>query len=152
MGTRRTKGDAAARYEIKRKLVRLLYDRGWDKQQVIDLFAVIDWMMRLPEYLYQQLRQEIRQIEEVNKMRYVTSIEQLGRQEGRMEGRMEGRVEGRVEGETNLFRLMLTRRFGDLSPSIETKIANAGEDQLQRWAGRLFDASSVDEVLRDDVH
>ena len=85
-------------------------------------------------------------------MRYVTSIEQLGRQEGRMEGRVEGRVEGRMEGETDLFRLMLTRRFGDLSSSIETRIANASEDQLRHWATRLFDASSLDEVLRDDLH
>ena len=44
---------------VARLLVRLLYQRKWDKQRVIDLFGVIDWMMRLSEELEQQLWQEI---------------------------------------------------------------------------------------------
>ena len=156
LATRTTKGDPVARYEIKRKLVRLLYDKGWDKQQVIDLFAVIDWMMWLPEHLLQQLRQEIRRIEEVNTMRYVTSIEQLGRQEGWQEGIEQG-IERGIEqgvhrGEAAMLHLMLMRRFGELSPGAETKIANASQEQLQRWAAQLFDASSLDDVLQDDLH
>lgn len=151
LATRRTRGDAEARYEIKRKLVRLLYDRGWDKQQVIDLFSVIDWMMRLPAHLHRQLRQEIRQIEEVNQVRYVTSIEQLGLQEGLLQGIQQGIEQGIEQGiqrgEAAMLHLMLTRRFGELSSSIETRIANASEGQLRHWATRLFDASSLDEVL-----
>ena len=45
--TRRTKQDPQARYQAKRALVRLLYRRGWDRQRILDLFAVLDWMMRL---------------------------------------------------------------------------------------------------------
>ena len=32
-------------------LAKLLYERDWGKQQVIDLFAVIDWLMTLPPEL-----------------------------------------------------------------------------------------------------
>ena len=51
--------------------------RGWDKQQVIDLFSVLDWMMRLPEQLKRSLWHNIEVLEEQEKMRYVTSVEQL---------------------------------------------------------------------------
>ncbi|MFI3197386.1 MAG: cytosolic protein, partial [Methylococcaceae bacterium] len=57
--TQRTRKNDEERYQAKRLLVRLLYQRKWDKQRVIDLFSVIDWMMRLPEELEQQLWQEI---------------------------------------------------------------------------------------------
>ena len=66
-----------ARFAAKWKLVQLLYQRGWDKQQVIDLFSVLDWMMRLPEQLKRSLWHNIEVLEEQEKMRYVTSIEQL---------------------------------------------------------------------------
>nr|VFJ54135.1 MAG: hypothetical protein BECKFW1821A_GA0114235_10463 [Candidatus Kentron sp. FW] len=45
--TRRTKGDPEARYLAKRALVRSLYRRGWERQRILDLFGVIDWMMRI---------------------------------------------------------------------------------------------------------
>ena len=38
-------------------LVRLLYRRGWDRQRILDLFAVLDWMMRLPDVLERKLWQ-----------------------------------------------------------------------------------------------
>jgi hypothetical protein len=34
--------------------VRLLYAHGWQRQRVIDLFAVLDWLMRLPDVLEQE--------------------------------------------------------------------------------------------------
>jgi len=61
--TQQTRKNDQERYNAKRLLVRLLYQRKWDKQRVIDLFGVIDWMMRLPEELEQQLRQDIETLE-----------------------------------------------------------------------------------------
>jgi len=61
--TRQTKGDPQARYRAKLALVRSLYRQGWDRQRILDLFAVLDWMMRLPDALEQQLWQAIEAIE-----------------------------------------------------------------------------------------
>ena len=71
--TRQTKNDPQARYRAKRDLVRLLYRRGWDRQRILDLFAVLDWMMRLPDELEQRLWLDIEAIEGESKMPYVTS-------------------------------------------------------------------------------
>ena len=60
--TQATRQDMNARFAAKWKLVQLLYQRGWDKQQVIDLFSVLDWMMRLPEQLKRSLWHNICQV------------------------------------------------------------------------------------------
>ena len=46
--TQRTRKDVEARYTAKWRLAKLLYERDWGKQQIIDLFAIIDWLMNLP--------------------------------------------------------------------------------------------------------
>ena len=65
--TQTTRQDMNARFAAKWKLVQLLYQRGWDKQQVIDLFSVLDWMMRLPEQLKRSLWHNIEVLEEQEK-------------------------------------------------------------------------------------
>jgi len=62
--TKATRADPQARFEAKWKLVKLLYARGWDKQRIINLFFVIDWMMSLPDHFKKQLWQNIQQLEQ----------------------------------------------------------------------------------------
>jgi len=153
--TQRTRKNDEERYQAKRLLVRLLYQRKWDKQRVIDLFSVIDWMMRLPEELEQQLWQEIEILEENEKMQYVTSVERIGiakgRQEGLLEGRQEGRQEGLLEGEAEMLGLMLNHRFGELSDAVVNKLRHASEDQLKVWLISAISAPNLDAVFNDEM-
>ncbi|AUB82347.1 hypothetical protein [Candidatus Thiodictyon syntrophicum] len=82
--TRETRGDTERRYAAKWRLARLLYERDWDRQWIIDLFAVIDWMRRLPPELENKLWQELTILECNKTMPYVTSVERIGYQRGRM--------------------------------------------------------------------
>ena len=157
--TQQTRKNAVERYKAKRLLVRLLYQRQWDKQRIIDLFGVIDWMMRLPEELEQQLWQDIEIFEENEKMRYVTSIERFiiakERQEalleGLQEGLQEGRQEGLLEGEAKMLELMLKHRFGDLSDTVVNRLRDAKEDQLKQWLISAISAANLDAVFNDDT-
>jgi hypothetical protein len=79
---RQTKHDPDARYQAKRTLVRLLYRQGWERQRILDLFAVLDWMMRLPEGLEDKRWRDIEQIEGEQKMPYVTSVERRATERG----------------------------------------------------------------------
>ncbi len=143
--TARTRHDPQARYGFKRRLVRWLYRHGWARQRILDLFAVIDWMMRLPDPLEQALWNEIQTIEGERKMAYVTSVERLAIQRGQQEGRAEGRVEGQAE----LLARLLTKRFGPLSAEIQDRLNQATTDQLERWGERLLDADALDDVFDD---
>ena len=149
--TQRTRKNDQERYQAKRLLVRLLYQRKWDKQRVIDLFSVIDWMMRLPEELEQQLWQEIEILEENEKMQYVTSVERMGIAKGRQEGLQEGQQKGLLEGEAEMLGLMLKHRFGELSDAVVNRLRHASEDQLKVWLISAISAPNLDAVFNDEM-
>jgi flagellar biosynthesis/type III secretory pathway protein FliH len=77
---------------------KLLYEREWDKQRIIDLFSVIDWLMHLPNALEQQLLHDVYTLERNVAMPYVTSAERFGIEKGLQQGLQQGRQEGRQEG------------------------------------------------------
>lgn len=137
--TRKTRKHYQVRYDAKLRLVRLLYQRQWDRQRIINLFAIIDWLMALPEGLNQQLWHEIEAIEESKQMQYITSVERIGIAKGRMEGRL--------EGETRLLVRQLERRFGVLPIWVADKLHNAHEQDLEAWADAVLVASSLEAVF-----
>ena len=145
--TRQTKGDPEARYRAKLVLVRSLYRRGWDRQRILDLFAVLDWMMRLPDELEQQLWQKIEIIEGETKMRYVTSVERLAIRKGMQQGMQQGKLEGKIEGAATILERQLTKRFGSLNDEIRDRINAATLEQLDLWADRILDAATVNAVF-----
>ena len=145
--TQRTRKNDEERYQAKRLLVRLLYQRKWDKQRVIDLFGVIDWMMRLPEELDQQLWQEIEILEENEKMQYVTSVQRFEIAKVRQEGLLEGRQKGLLEGEAEMLGLVLNHRFGELSDAVVNRLRHASEDQLKVWLISAISAPNLDAVF-----
>jgi len=125
----------------------LLYQRGWGKQQVIDLFSVLDWMMRLPEQLKRSLWHNIEVLEEQEKMRYVTSVEQLYNekwmQQGLQQGIQQGLMQGRIEGEAYALQRLLQKRFGPLSEDLLARLQTASIDELELWLDRALDADTL---------
>lgn len=142
--TQRTKGDTEARYLAKRRLVRLLYERGWNKQRVLDLFFIIDCLLYVPEELTRRLWQEITAWEEEDhRMRYVSSFERLLKTEG------EARGEAR-RGAILLERL-LERRFGKLPDPVRERLQQASVAQSEHWFDRALEAKALDEVFDDSA-
>ena len=132
-----------ARFEAKLRLVRLMYQRHWDKQRVINLFIIVDWLMKLPEWLDQQVWHEIETIEESEKMQYITSVERIGI--------AKGRLEGRLEGESKLLRKQLERRFGVLLTWASNKLNSATEQDLESLGEAVLTAPTLDAVFDNDA-
>ncbi len=72
-----------------------------------------------------------------------------GRQEGQQEGRQEGFEQGRLATEKNRLIWMLQKRFGPLPAPVGARIATAPVEMIEQWFDRLFEAATLDEVLRD---
>ena len=149
--TQRTRKNDQERYEAKRRLVRLLYQRHWDKQRVIDLFTVLDWLMRLPEGLEQQLWHEITDIEEQTKMRYVTTVERFEIEKRFQQGVEQGVEQGLVQGEYRLLKKQLEHRFGTLPAWVSDKLSSAGEQELERWGKAVLNEPTLDAVFNDST-
>ena len=145
--TKATRKDPQARFEAKWKLVQLLYRRGWEKQRILDLFGVLDWMMTLPEHLKHQLWQNLNNFEQEKRMAYVTSVEQIGIEKGMEKGRQEGRQEGRQTGEALSLQRLLAKRFGPLQPSMIATIDAASISDIEAWFDKAIDAPSLSDVF-----
>ncbi|MBC7860060.1 MAG: DUF4351 domain-containing protein [Burkholderiaceae bacterium] len=141
--TQKSRRDTTARGAAKWRLARLLYQRNWDKQRIIDLFSVIDWMMRLPADLEAELWRDIQEWERSDTMPYVTSVERIGLERGLKLGR----EEGRQEGQSLLLARQLTKRFGPLPEHIQQRLAQASAVQLEMWAEAVLDASKLSDVF-----
>lgn len=147
--TRQTKGDDRQRLAAKWRLAKLLYERNRDKQRIIDLISVIDWMMQVPKDLQNQLWQDIEQLERNRTMPYITSVERIGIEKGMQQGKIEGRLEGKLEGETTLLERLLTRRFGPPSADTQARLKTATLEQLEQWADNILDAVTLEDVFKN---
>ena len=127
--------------------MRLLYIQGWQRQRVIDLFTIIDWMLALPKPQERQVWQDIEQIERKAQMKYVTSVERLAIERGHKTGKLEGKLEGRLEGKLETLTRQLTRRFGPLPEWATQQLMVATAAQFDLWADRVLDAASLTDVF-----
>jgi flagellar biosynthesis/type III secretory pathway protein FliH len=98
-----------------------------DRQDIRQLFRFIDWIMVLPEELAINFKTEIRSYEEARKMRYVTSIERLAKQEGIEEGLQEGRQLGVIQTSQDSVIEVLETRFGEVPTSIIDAVNNIND-------------------------
>ena len=143
LANRATRKDPAARKAAKWELLKDLHKNGVAPQEVTDFYQVLDWMMRLPKELEQQLRQDLATLEGEMTMRYVTSIERLAMEEG-ME---KGMQKGLQEGKSTLLMRILIRRFGELPSWAVEKLKQASPAELDGWLDRTLDADSLPAAL-----
>jgi len=147
--TQATRKDPQARFDAKWKLVQLLYRRGWDKQHILDLLFVLDWMMTLPEHLSKELWQNIHELEQEKKMAYVSSFERFATEAGMQAGMQAGRQEGRRAGEVIALQRLLSKRFGATPASQTAAIEAADLSQIEAWFDRAITANSLADVFAD---
>ena len=115
-----TRGDMDLRGKLKWELTRRLYERGYERRDVLELFRLIDWLLRLPEGLEVALREQIVSFEEDKAMPYITSIERIGRQEGLAEGRLQALREDILD--------ILEIRFGTVPGPLKAMVDAATEE------------------------
>lgn len=135
--------DGNARTQAKIKLVRLMFERNYRREQIQQLFTVIDWMIQLPYGLEPTFRQAVYDIQEAKKMPYINTFERHGIEQGLLQGR----EEGTLIGERRFLTKLLHKRFGELPDWAQQRIEEADETQLARWADEVLDAHSLDILL-----
>jgi hypothetical protein len=88
--TQETKKDSARRKVWKFTLVKRLYELGYSRSDVLNLFKFVDWAMILPEGLKRAFWEELKAYEEERQMPYMTSVEQIGYDRGLQDGEETG--------------------------------------------------------------
>ena len=131
-------------------MLRNLYERGWSREEIIELHRLLDWLLVLPPKMNLEFRRRVLEYEKEKIMPYITSNEQIateeGRQEGRQEGRLEGRQEGRLEGRQAVILRQLRRRLGGLENATQRRVCDLGAESLELLAEDLLDFTSVSDL------
>ncbi|QEP43159.1 hypothetical protein D5085_08565 [Ectothiorhodospiraceae bacterium BW-2] len=131
--------DPTQRLNVKSQLIRLLYQRRYSRDQILELFKLIDWMIRLPDNLEIQFKQIVDQIEQEQQMAYITSVERIAMQEGRQEGRQETLLK------------LIQLKFGIAPEWVETKLHAADRAQLDLWVAAILTANTIEELFSGRV-
>ncbi|TRU82212.1 MAG: hypothetical protein EWV76_16560 [Microcystis novacekii Mn_MB_F_20050700_S1] len=109
--TKATTGKLPQREQWKWKLIRGLYEKEVEREQIIKLFEIIDNMMTLSPELQSSLESKIKQFEEERTMPLISNMELRGRKIGALENSRDDR------------KTVLTVRFGEISSEIEDTIS-----------------------------
>ncbi len=138
--TKATTGKLQQREQWKWTLIRGLYDRGFEREQIIKLFEIIDNMMTLSTKLQESLESKIKQFEEERTMPLVSNMELRGIKRGKKIGEKIGKEIGKEIGALQKSRddikTVLTVRFGQISSEIEEII------------GKMTNPTILEELLK----
>lgn len=66
--TKATQGNPQRRQHWKWALIRTLFERGYNQDDIRQLFRAVDWMMALPDPLQQSFETQITRYQEERKM------------------------------------------------------------------------------------
>jgi flagellar biosynthesis/type III secretory pathway protein FliH len=144
--------DAETRRAWKLRLIRLIYDRGYDRGTILELFRVIDWMLQLPAALEAAFRHDLYAFEESKQMPYVTTVERAeiekGLRQGLRQGMEQGEQIGYRKGEAGLLLWQIEKKLGaDAAGSVRQRIEAAENDTLRLWSERILTADSVEAIF-----
>ena len=134
LANKATRHDPKARLNEKIRITRRLYELGYSKEEILMLYAFIDWVMGLPEDLAIIYHETIKDLED-EQMRYVTTAERIGRQQGMQ------------LGESAMLARQLEKRFGPLSEELRGKLEATDAKTLLAWSERIWTAERPEDVV-----
>jgi len=140
----KTRKNPNARCTVKSSLTRKLYERGLERDAIINLYKFLDWVLTLPEALEIRYNDYVHQLEEERSVAYITTAERIGMKKGYEQGMEKG-----LDFEKILLNRLLTRRFGNLSSSTIHKLKQANHDTLLLWSDKVFDAEKIEDIFSE---
>jgi hypothetical protein len=128
--TKATTGKLPEREQWKWKLIRGLYEKEFEREQIIKLFEIIDNMMTLSPELQSSLESKIKQFEEERTMPLMSNMElrgiergkeigeEIGELRGIERGKEIGKEIGALENARDFVKKVLENRLGEIPGDI----------------------------------
>ena len=130
-----TRRNESERKQWKLTLIKRLYEQGYDRSAIVNLFTFVDWLLILLNEAKIEFWQELRTYEEERQMPYITSVEQIGYDRGQEDG-------AQRQARSLLVRL-LNHKFRSIPDRIFTQINTLSIAQLEDLSEALLDLHSI---------
>jgi len=88
-----TKKDYQIRLKWKESLAKALYHKGFSREDIMNLYRFIDWLMVLPKELDLKFQEDMKTFEEEMNVAYITTAERIGIEKGLEEGLQKGKAQ-----------------------------------------------------------
>ena len=137
-----TKQHPQRRRQEKLALTKGLYQKGYDRQDIINIYRFIDWVLTLPKTLEADFQKDLATYEGNQTMPYITSIERTGIEKGRKEGLQEGRIQERLD----LVLDLLDQKLEGLPTPVKERVENLTPEQLQALSKMLLSFNAIDDL------
>ncbi len=108
-------------------LTRSLYDHGWTKNDIMNLYRFIDWVMTLTPHFELQYHKALEEIEEELKVEYITTAERIG--------------------EIKILLYQLQHKFKTIPEKYRAQMEKANAETLLKLSGRVLECQTIDEVF-----
>jgi hypothetical protein len=130
--TLETQRSPAERQSWKLRLVKGLYERGMDAEDVRQLYRFIDWLMDLPQDLEKRFQQELTAYQQEKRMPFMTGFERVGMEQGLLEG----------------LEVSLQVKFGDEGLKLMPELRELQDHELLRAVLRAIPGAASPDDLR----
>lgn len=101
------------------------------------MYEFIDYAIRLPSDLDEDLVTELFKYEEKMNMRYITSAERIGIKQGIEQG-----IErGIKQNAQKMFLLALQKRFSSISKNVMERVQKANSQEIGVWFEKILDGT-----------
>ena len=116
--TKATTSNLTEREQWKWNLSRLLYQKGYNRKRIADLYKAIDVMMTLPEPLQLSFEEKLTQYQEQLKMPLLSNIEKRALEQGAKQTHQQNIID------------LLQKRFGELPETLSQRIRQIEDNSL----------------------
>ncbi|RUT01600.1 hypothetical protein DSM106972_066970 [Dulcicalothrix desertica PCC 7102] len=123
LSTLDTFGKDQQRFQSKLSLVRGLYERGYNRNEILELFRLIQWMMVFPRELEADFKQEFTRILEERRMPFYTDFE----------------IDGMVKASRESVATAIETRFETVPPQVSARL------------GEIEDVNVLKQLLKDAI-
>jgi hypothetical protein len=168
-----TKPNETSRLLTKLAFFKTLYKKGWSLATIRSIYLFLEYILCLNEEFEIEYKQACRKIDGGQKMNILLDFEQeaydkgikIGEQKGIKIGKLEGEKEGERRGEKKGEKIgekkgekigelkilvnLLKLRFNSIPQHYLSKMESANTDALERWAGKILNAQTIEDVFQD---
>ena len=130
-------------YILKKRLLKNMLRRGYEREYTESLLQFIDWMLQLPEEKEYELKRELEEETGGGDMPYVTSWERIAEKKGKKEGKAEGERSDKQQVLTRL----LERKFSLEEAEREEIAQTESAERLDAAIDEILFATTKEEVL-----
>jgi len=127
-----TQEDVNERLQAKIQLTRRLYEKEFNRQDVINLFQFIDGYLTLPDRLEDEFWLQLAELEKAKQMPYLTRLVRMRWK----------------QVEASLIKNQLQRRIGKISANLESVIPTLSREQLENLGDELLDFEGEEDLRR----